>query len=198
MYERLGVWISALAILGMWSQLYKENPFYRTVEHLMIGITAGHAIIMAFQTVRNLALVPIFREGETVQVVVLLLGLMLFLRFWSRLRQYSAIPVAVLVGVGTGIVMRSTVEADFLAQIAATLKPLTSVNNLILLLGVVTTVLYFLFTTRRTGLLGTAATTGRWVMMVAFGAAFGNAVLARATVLISQVQFLLKNWLGLL
>ena len=37
---------------------------------------------------------------------------------------------------------------------------------------------------------------GRWFLMIAFGAMFGNTVMARISLFIGRVQFLLHDWLG--
>ena len=37
----------------------------------------------------------------------------------------------------------------------------------------------------------------RYVMMIAFGALFGNAVMGRMSLMIGRVHFLLADWLGL-
>ena len=38
---------------------------------------------------------------------------------------------------------------------------------------------------------------GRYTMMIAFGAAFGTTVMARVSLFLSRMQFLLKDWLGI-
>jgi hypothetical protein len=42
------------------------------------------------------------------------------------------------------------------------------------------------------------ARVGTWFLMVAFGASFGYTVMARVSLLISRVQFLLRDWLHLI
>ncbi len=74
----------------------------------------------------------------------------------------------------------------------------SSVNNVILVLGVVGTLSYFLFTQKRKGIIGAGATAGKWIMMVAFGSAFGNTVMARMSLALGRIQFLLGDWLHLI
>jgi hypothetical protein len=38
---------------------------------------------------------------------------------------------------------------------------------------------------------------GQYMMMVAFGAAFGATVMSRMTFLIGRLMFLLRDWLGI-
>ncbi len=46
----LGAWIAAFLTLAILSYLYKDNPFYKTAEHLFVGISAGYWASMFFWT----------------------------------------------------------------------------------------------------------------------------------------------------
>ena len=53
-----------------------------------------------------------------------------------------------------------------------------------------------LFTFKRDGpVLKNVATAGRWLMMIAFGAMFGSTVMARLSLFIERMYFLLGDWL---
>jgi hypothetical protein len=63
-----------------------------------------------------------------------------------------------------------------------------------LVLGVLVSLVYFFFTLEHKGALGTVARVGRWVMIVALGAAFGSTVMARVSLFLSRLQFLVMEW----
>ena len=46
-------------------------------------------------------------------------------------------------------------------------------------------------------IIGKAATFGVWILMLGFGASFGLTVMARLSLFIGRILFLLKNWVGL-
>ena len=46
----LGAWIAVFLTLGIFSYLYKDNPFYKTAEHLFVGISAGYWTSLFFWT----------------------------------------------------------------------------------------------------------------------------------------------------
>ncbi len=46
----LGAWIAVFLTLGIFSYLYKDNPFYKTAEHLFVGISAGYWTSIFFWT----------------------------------------------------------------------------------------------------------------------------------------------------
>ena len=46
--------------------------------------------------------------------------------------------------------------------------------------------------------IGGVSVIGVWFLMIAFGASFGYTVMARMSLLIGRMQFLLKDWLGII
>ena len=38
----LGAWVAAFLTIGIFSYLYKDNPFYKAAEHLFVGVSAGY------------------------------------------------------------------------------------------------------------------------------------------------------------
>ncbi|MBP9207125.1 MAG: helix-hairpin-helix domain-containing protein [Kofleriaceae bacterium] len=61
-------------------------------------------------------------------------------------------------------------------------------SNILLLLGTLTTLLYFYFSLAQKGLVGKASRFGVWVMMVGFGASFGFTVQGRIALAIGRAQ----------
>jgi hypothetical protein len=55
--------------------------------------------------------------------------------------------------------------------------------------GVVSSLIYYLFTLEKRVFRATSRWVGRIVMMVAFGAAFGNTVMARVSLFLVRMQF---------
>ena len=67
-----------------------------------------------------------------------------------------------------------------------------------MILGVITTLVYFFFSKEHKGLLGKTASVGIWFIMIAFGASFVYTVMARISLLIGRMNFLLYDWLGVI
>lgn len=68
--------------------------------------------------------------------------------------------------------------------------------TIIIVVGVVSTLIYFYFSKEHTGALGVAAKVGIWFIMISFGAHFGYTVMGRVSLLIGRVQFLIEDWIG--
>jgi hypothetical protein len=210
----IGVWIGALLTLGIFSFLYKDNPVYKFCEHLFVGISAGYWVVLTyFSVVRPNLLDPLWngfvRTGPTAGtwflLVPLVLGVMLFSRFFPRGDWLSRWPIALILGVYPALRITGFAQGDFVEQLHGTLLPLwgtptfwVAVNNAILVVGLLTTLIFFFFSKEHTGALGTTAKIGIYFLMVSFGASYGYTVMARISLLIGRVMFLLQDWLGLI
>lgn len=160
---------------------------------------------------------PTARPNYVVLIPVIL-GLLIISRFFPRYAWLSRWPLAFVVGVTAGSAIPVVVEANILKQMAATIQPLIKsfetpngpsgpggidlsaaalwqgFNNLLLLAGVICVLSYFYFSHEHKGWLGRSSRLGIWFLMIAFGAGFGNTVMARISLLIGRVQFLLYEW----
>ena len=92
-----------------------------------------------------------------------------------------------------------------LRQLQGTIiTPQSFVNRLeglwavIILIGVICTLVYFYFSKEHKGILKPVSRLGIMFIMIGFGASFGYTVMARVSLLIGRIQFLLGPWLGLI
>lgn len=68
--------------------------------------------------------------------------------------------------------------------------------TIIIVIGVISTLIYFYFSHEHKGALGVTAQVGIWFIMISFGAHFGYTVMGRVSLLIGRVQFLVEDWIG--
>jgi len=220
MAERIGIYLSGLFIIACFSYLFKESRLYRYTEHIYVGFGAAHAIVMGWQNIKETAITPL-RQGEIAWIIPLVLGCLLYTRFSKHYSYLSRISLAFLMGAAAGVTITGVIEAQFIRQVKATMLPLTSLNNVIMVLGTVSTLAFFLFIPvrgqkssqypkMRSGSSGAGrslplssavrvlSTMGRATMMVAFGSAYGYVVMARLSYLIARLQFLFGKVVPLL
>jgi hypothetical protein len=200
------VWMAALLTIMVYSYLLGDNPLYRLAEHVFIGSSVAYAVVVVIHGVlRPLLLVPLV-SGETgkraLAAVPLVLGLLLWAKLktsWAWLGNFS---VAFLLGVGAALAIGGALFGSILPQIQATINAVDLSGfgqGLIIVIGTLSTLLYFHFAAgAKDGLSGIGASfirawarLGRWFIMIAFGAIFANTVMARISLLIGRVQFLL-------
>ena len=141
--------------------------------------------------------------NEFLLVIPAALGLFLFSRFVPSVAWISRWSLAVIIGAFAGIKTTGHAQADLVTQVQATMMPLWGTatfmqgfNNTIFVVGLITTLIFFFFSTEQKGPIKGAARLGVWYLMVSFGAAYGFTVMARVSLLIGRFQFLLDDWLG--
>lgn len=192
------VWIAALGTIAMFSFIFKENPVYRWCEHLYVGASAGYAISVNVKSIADKAWTPIMQDGKLALVIPVLFGILLYARFFKSIAWLSRWPMSFLVGVGSGLSIYGVINSELLAQIRASLLPLDHVNKVIMVVGVLSILLYFFFSTEHKGAIKHGASLGRWIMMITFGVSFGNVVMGRISLLLGTMETVLGKWLGLL
>jgi hypothetical protein len=212
--EHLRIWFSALLTLMIFSFLYKDNPFYKFAEHLFVGVSAAYWMVVGIWTTLfpNLLgkLIPgfvtgltgmhldDFRWGNLLYLVPAAFGILLLCRLSSKLGWLSRMPMALIIGWAAGTNLVRYLRSDFMSQIKHTMVPLVvntnggidwgaTFSHIILVSGVICTLIYFFFSKAHTGVFGTASRYGIWILMVAFGAAFGYTVMARISILIGRM-----------
>lgn len=203
--ETIGIWLGAALTLCIFSFLYRDNPFYKFAEHLFVGISAGYWATLEWHNVflPNLW-EPLTQEGRLLLLVPFAFGILLFSRFTRRFSWLSRWSMALIIGIYAGIAIVGYGSGDLILQIRANLLPLwtdswlTSFNNILLTLGVITGLIYFFFSKEHKGALGGAAKVGVWFLMISFGASFGYTVMSRMSLLIGRIYFLLVTWLHIL
>lgn len=207
----VGTWLAAIFTLFIFSILYKENPFYRIAEHVFVAVTAAHSIVVAYNAqIKTTFTVEIAKNGQYWLLIPIAIGLMVYLRVYKPLAWLSRIPIALWMGYGAGMALTVRTVVPFTEQVMKTMLPLVvfnktggfdlmqSFNNTFFVFGAVGVLTYFFFTKEQKGVLKVSATFGRWVMMIGFGAAFGNTVMSRVSLFLGRMQFLMGPWLGII
>jgi len=206
----IGVWIGAFLTLGIFSFLYKDNPVYKFCEHLFVGVSAGYYVVLTMiSSVYPNLIQPLFtnfsHDLNFFLIIPLLLGIMLFSRFFPRGDWLSRWPIAFILGVYPALRITGFAQGDLVEQVHGTILPLyvpgdagTTINNWLLVGGLLTTLIFFFFSKEHKGALGGSARVGIYFLMISFGASYGYTVMARVSLLIGRVMFLLDDWLGLL
>jgi len=187
----LGLIVGSAVSIGAYSVLIGDNPISKITENLYMGILGGYILATNWDFINKNAFTRI-QGGQYIYVLAIILSLMLFTRLKREWIWVSRYPVALTVGVGLGLAMRATVITDFLGQIKATILPLNSINNLIMLIGTVTTTAYFLFTREYKGTYKYINQTGRLFLLVAFGVAYGQTVSFRYELVIGRLVDMLR------
>ncbi len=197
------IWLGAFVTLALFSFLYKDNPVYRLVEHVFAGLSAGYYWGLIWDTVLQQQLYgPIVNNQKYWLFVPGILGLLMFARLKKSWSWVSRISLAFVMGNTAGIFLITQLHGFVLPQMRSTMTPqlvngsADIILTVIVVVGVLSTLIYFYFSKEHTGVLGATAKLGIWFIMIAFGAHFGYTVMGRVSLLIGRVQFLVEDWIG--
>jgi hypothetical protein len=202
----LWTWIGALLTLFMFSFLFGDNPLYKFGEHIYVGVSVGYFIAITWHNFLYPDLfVPLFKQGNLLYIIPTLLGILYFSIFFPKLSWLIRIPMGFVLGYGAGVGIPAILQANIIKQIQGSLLTSQILKRwdltlwyFISLFGIICTIVYFFFSRERKGISKPAAEAGIVFLMVGFGASFGYTVMARISLLIGRLQFLLGNWLGII
>jgi len=197
-FELISNLIAAFFTLAIFSFLYKDNPFYKFAEALFIGVSMGYAIPLVYENAFiPFVYQPIFVQHNFIIIIPAIMGILYIFRFSKNLSWLSRYPIVfgmAIVGMGVPMSMHSSV----LVQMRSAMLPIDSINSALIFIGTVTILMYFYFSKEHKGAYGKFTNVGVWFMMVSFGASFGYTVMARISLLIGRIQFLIGDVLGLI
>jgi hypothetical protein len=182
--ELVGTAVAALLTIMVLSYALGDNAFFRLAAYLFIGVAAGYAGAVAWHDVLQPRLVgPLLTAGPSILgnaeqltgvVAPVLLVVLLLSKVAPTMGRLGGLPVAVMVGVGAGVVVGGAVTGTLLPQTAAAMDNLNPavvapqtgetgperlINVIIVLMGTLSTLAYFRFTGR-----GESTTAARYAL----------------------------------
>jgi len=214
-WQLVGIWLGAFLTLAVFSFLYRDNPVYKWAEHLFVGVSAALGMMAALDQ----SIVPSVRDAlafpgvfKVITWVAVGLGMMILFKLElvatavPNLTFLSRYPIAFVTGLGMGVGIVNVVNGFLFPQAQATFLPLfnmkgadwlTLLNNWVIVVAVIFSLMYFFFSAQYKGKMGFVLRVGITFLMVAFGAMFGYTVMARLSLLIGRIFFLLHDLLHL-
>jgi hypothetical protein len=204
------LWAAAIATLGVYTILYRENPVSRLFEHIFVGLSAGYMIVATWAlNLEGKWWNPMILERRWYWIFAPVVGGLFYFIYSRRLSWLARLVMGIFFGVGAGTFFRQFFPV-YSPQIYACFKPLRAdaqlawadviLKHWLFVIIMLTVLSYFFFAVPYEGRagrgLGRLSLYGRWFMMVAFGAMFGNTVMARISLFIGRMRFLLSDWIG--
>jgi hypothetical protein len=214
------IWLAAMVTLGIYTYLWSDNKLYRMLLNVMVGLGVGYNFIVIWNSVLG----PLWwdpmvkgfqnRSWGMAWVLVGLLGLLWYAQFSRKYLWLSRIVIGMTLGAGAGMVFKAQFLLN-MPQITDSFRPLVAradgsplavagsspfslsmtLNNIIFVTTILCVMVYFLFSIEHKAKpIKGAATMGRWLLMVSFGAFFGNTVFTRMAVFLERQQYLIQTW----
>ena len=205
--DHFALWLAAFLTLGIYSFLYKDNPWYKLCEAIFVGISAGYWVVTLFwDNFHGKFWAHKFEDWWL--WVGAILGLLMLLRLFPKIGWISRWALAFIVGATSGLWMMNYFSSNIMLQVQDAVLPLfgtgfdatfgTVIANVVVAVGTITGLVYFFFSKEHKGVFGGAARVGILFLMVTFGASFGYTVMGRMSLLIGRIDFLFGDWLGMM
>lgn len=212
--DTIVVWLGALCTLGIYSILYRENRVFRFFEHLFIGLATGYTIYTTWNDVlRPRWWEPMASKGEWWWALAFPAGMLFYLVYSKKHVWMSRLMFGLFFGAAAGRAFQGWAALFFPLARSAVNVPLINtpeakapdayaftpysagLNNLLFLVILVSVMTYFFFSfEQKSRPVQQVSKLGRNLLMVAFGAIFGSTIMARMSLLIGRMYFLLHDW----
>ena len=184
-----------------------DNILFRIATHLFIGVTAGYVTIVVIHNIILPQMVFPFtgedRNAKLFAMLFLVLGALMLTKISPRLNKLGNPAMAYLVGVGAAAAIGGSVFGTIFPQASASMSVFEDnsfIDALIIIVGTISTLLYFHFGIRRKGAedqstqrpawLEAIGRLGQFFIAVTFGALFSGVYLAAITALIERLSFI--------
>ncbi len=189
--------LAALITLAIFSFLFKDNPVYKFVERLWVGVTTGYWTMLLYHTsFTDKVWTPLTQNFSTqwFYLFPVILGILMWFRMSKSYGFLARYALAFYIGISTGVFIPLTIKTAILFQLQGTIRPIeASLNGVmfaIAFLGVLCSLSYFFFSKEHKGVLGISSKIGIYTLMIGFGAGFGLTVMGRIALLVQRVMFL--------
>jgi hypothetical protein len=163
MLDIVGGLIGFLLTLMVLSYLIGDNAFFRVAVYLFVGVAAGYAAAVAWWQVLMPRLVTplIYGPDRVLALCGLILGILLLMKLSPRTSRLGNPAVAYLVGVAAAVGIGGAVIGTLIPQAQASINTMDLSNagnallerfiyGLLMLIGTITTLVYFHFGARST------------------------------------------------
>src|SRR5258708_7150010 len=218
--------LAALVLtLGLLTYLIADNPLYRVLSHLFIGITAGYVALLAWYSViePQVFMVPQLIGNPLgnsrlliIQAVGLIGGVFLVVKGAHIPRRGGALVLGLMVGVGVAVAVGGGLTGALIPQVLATMVPLAplsagsrwvelGIEGLFTVVGTLTTLGFFYYGGRaepgspvsRPALIKPVAAVGQLFIGAAFGMMYAGALAASVAIFAARIGAM-WNFVGLL
>ena len=223
--DPIGAIIGFVLTVMVLSYIIGDNVLFRLAVSIFIGVASGYAaVLIIYNVLWYQVLVPIYqifttgKAGDLLSYVIrvipaVILGIWMMTKASPRLARWGTPVLAFLTGVGAATVIAGAVRGTIFPQVEASINILNTqtapaelsglvgwfINGLIVLVGTVTTMVYFQFGVRRQEegvpaqrpvILEYLSTAGQGFIVVTLGVLFAGVYIATLSALIDRVGFL--------
>jgi hypothetical protein len=196
-------WVSLVLTLLVFSYLLGDNVLYRIAVFILVGVAAGYIAIVAVESV----LIPWVNDTlladqgtrtdatmsalRVVGTVPFLIGVLLLFKFSPRLAPLGNLGLAFIIGVGVAVAIVGAAAGTVIPLARESGQALgdDAVDGLVIVVGVITTLIYFQYLAvqrggdiQRARPLRVLSFIGQGFISITLGALYAGAIITSITI----------------
>ena len=195
----------------IFSYIFGDNPLFRIATYFFIGVSSAYVFVLIFYQVFLPKLILPLLTGDlnqkAIQLIPIILSSLLIFKLFNKTSSIGNTSLAFLVGSGAAIILTSAFSGTLLPMIDMITEPfsLNSLNfsnlmgGIILLIGAVSSLLYFQFSTIVDGeyqtilskIMHTLKKIGTIFIGITLGSIFAGVIISSVLALIERVNFII-------
>ena len=212
--DLIGLALGFLLTILIFSYFLGDNPFFRLAVHIFIGVSAAYVALITINNVLIPRLIlPVINgtQGERLLSLLLFIPSVFILFKATPLYKAGNWSVAILVGIGAAAAIGGAITGTLFPQILGTINSVDpsayaittsrwdqAINGFIIVVGTVTTLIYFHFGTReqpgqvneRLPIIEKISIIGKVFLAITFGALYAGVYLSSLAALVERITFL--------
>lgn len=162
----------AVIYYGLLTSLYKDNPIYTFVEPLVVGALLGNEVAVNLTRIQTSVLGPL-AAGNLILIGTVVVGVLYFFILSPRLSAGYRLVCVLSLAATFGLEQSSSWTTAYLTNMMWATS-VTDISSLLLVIGVVTTVIYFTFSRKMEAPLRHIRTVGKVFLFAFFGISVGT------------------------
>lgn len=209
----IGITLGFLLTILIFSYLLGDNPFFRLASHIFIGVSSAYVALVTVNNVlipRLITPLLIGTESERLFSLLLLIPSLFLFAKATPFRKAGNWVMAILIGIGAATAVGGAITGTLFPQVLGSMNSfqlstgtpqpffIRLINGLILVIGTITTLIYFHFGTRsepgqpnrRKAVIDRIGKVGEIFIAITFGALFAGAYLAALAAMIDRLSYL--------
>ena len=195
--ETASIWIGTIMSLSGFSFTWFGNTlFFRFGQNLYLGAGVAFTFFTVWKSLTASAFTPI-AAGRVTLIISLIIGALVFTRL-TKYRWLARYPIALLAGTGVGVIFGLTLRSQIINQLSDSIKNLITltpdpISGVMMLVGTLTSLLYFTYSREHTGKYGLLVRIGRLFLMASFAYVLSTDNIQHADGLIALLQNLIRD-----
>ncbi|RLF17108.1 MAG: hypothetical protein DRZ82_10155 [Thermoprotei archaeon] len=200
-WDALYAFIQFIMVLSVWSYLYKPSAFSRISAVIVTSISTVHFLMWNFKQVINMAVVPMV-NGRWLYIFPIIFGILIYARLSKKYAWLASYSYSITLGMGTGATLSTLVAGSITGLIiGAITEPFKGANafeiasGLVLWIGVILSMTYWLFTVEVKGPLEYAVKIGRLFLMCSIGILYAEDIIWSQSLLVKAMEMVVTNFI---